>query len=689
MEYLLKSAGIIALFWLFYKVFLQRETFYNANRFYFLAGIFAALLLPFYVIYSYMEIPATPLTGIAETGVINMANTTVIPEEKYPAFDWVQLLVYIYIAGVLFLFIKFLLELISLIKFLKKSKKIRKENYYLLITPEKTWPFSFFNRIVVPESLLNTDDFNQILAHEKAHVKYGHSIDMLIVRILTILQWFNPFAWWYKYAMEQNLEFIADDFAQKEIRNLREYQYLLLKTGAGKSLFALTNNYFNTNLKKRIIMLQKEKSGKINRFKYILLLPLLSVFIYSFNTKEVYEIKPQPSVLSIDFIVPVLSKDIKEINGYGMRINPFTKVREIHHGIDYSCDKAVDVFAAETGRVIAVGENKKDGKYIKIKHDKHYQTNYFHLNSIKVKKNSLVRQGEVIGTVGNTGMSSASHLHFEIIKDGKYLNPHKLIRTKKQKKSKSYVYFFDKNSTDDQLREIAGKLKKESGVKVKIEAERNKKGAIISYIFSAQYSEDKEPVKYFQKKKDGIDTTTLVFFKGKFKIWTEDELIVVDKKGITVNIIEKKKEKSPDNKIINCKHNGPQPLFVINGKKYLPDDTKENQNFLKSIPPKSIGFIHVYKGDKAIERFGDDAKFGAILIITKEDYLQEPADRTIGGDVVYNGTRYYYAIWTNNKNKSISIYNRFGNKVNRNLAGKIYRELLKNGTIQPEVKLVK
>ena len=258
MEYLLKSAGIIALFWLFYKIFLQRETFHNAHRLYFLAGIASAFLLPLYVIYSYVEIPASPLIDIPETGIQEVVRPATEMQNIQVAFDWTQLLLYIYVSGVVILSGKFIFELISLIRFLKNTRKIRKTGCYLHLTTENIAPFSFFNRIAMSENLLNSPDFDKIMAHEQTHVKHWHSIDMLIIRIVSILQWFNPFVWWYKRDMEQNLEFIADDFARRSIRNLKEYQYLLLKTGTGKSLFALTNNYFNTNLKKRIIMLQKK-----------------------------------------------------------------------------------------------------------------------------------------------------------------------------------------------------------------------------------------------------------------------------------------------------------------------------------------------------------------------------------------------------------------------------------------------
>ena len=677
MEYWLKSAGIIAIFWLFYKIFLQRETFYNANRIYFLAGILMSFLLPFYVIYTYVELPATSLIEVADSSIKKIADTAIVIEEIQPVIDWKRLLIYVYVAGFLFLSIKLLLELISLVRFLKNARKVRKNDYYLLITTEKIAPFSFFNRIVIPEKLLNSVDFDKILAHEKIHVKHWHSIDMLIVRITSIVQWFNPFVWMYKYVMEQNLEFIADDFAQREIRNLKEYQYLLLKTGTGKSLFALTNNYFNTNLKKRIIMLQKVKSNRINQLKYIFILPLLSFFIYSFNTKEVYEIKTQLDINSIDFIVPVLTKNIKRINGYGMRINPFTKNREMHNGIDYSAQTGTQVFAAENGNIIATGENKKEGKYIKIKHEKGYQTNYFHLNNINVTKNSKVKKGQIIGSVGNTGMSKAPHLHFEILKDGKYLNPYNFIH----QQTKSKVYTFDKNTTDKEINSIAEKLQKESGIKVKITVYRNPKDEIYTYIFSTKYpGEKKYTNRHVYQTKDGIEETRIrVLSTQVFEISNQTSRVIIDKNSVQTELIADKKEKQDfSKKKMEFITDKIEALYIINGKNYQEKEAKE---ILNKMDPGSIQSIHVYKGDEVVKKYGKEAKVGVIVIQTIKDKIGS------SGQVDYQGTTYFYAIWVNDKEKRITIYDRYGNQVNKDLAEKIYVKLRNAKNIEPDIKL--
>ena len=114
-----------------------------------------------------------------------------------------------------------------------------------------------------------------------------HTIDVILAQIACIAFWFNPFIWLYNNDLKQNLEFIADKTAINDANCKKSYQYTLLKTSVPKHHLALTNNFYNSLIKKRIVMLHKSKSKKINLLKYSLIIPVLGLFLMSFNTKEV------------------------------------------------------------------------------------------------------------------------------------------------------------------------------------------------------------------------------------------------------------------------------------------------------------------------------------------------------------------------------------------------------------------
>lgn len=127
------------------------------------------------------------------------------------------------------------------------------------------------------------------------------------------------------------------------------------------------------------------------------------------------------------------SKFISPVNGtitsdYGMRLHPILKVNRMHNGIDISQKEGNPVRAVSDGIVIFVGEEDDLGLKIIIEHKNNINTVYGHLKDVYVKKNDHVKQGSIIGTVGNSGLSESPHLHFEIIKDGKPQDPKKWIQ---------------------------------------------------------------------------------------------------------------------------------------------------------------------------------------------------------------------------------------------------------------------
>ena len=133
-------------------------------------------------------------------------------------------------------------------------------------------PFSFFKYIVLNPNAYNTNELNQIIAHEKIHASQFHSIDNLLIQILAIFNWFNPFVWLYTREIQKNLEFIADEHAQGITSKNQNYQHLLLKTISPDYQMALTTNFYNSLIKKRIDMLQKNRSNNTMQFKFLLIL---------------------------------------------------------------------------------------------------------------------------------------------------------------------------------------------------------------------------------------------------------------------------------------------------------------------------------------------------------------------------------------------------------------------------------
>ncbi len=290
--YIIKSIAILSIFYIIYRIVLQKDTFFSANRHYLLSGIIAALVIPFieYTKTIYREIPILNTPIIENASLATTAVTNTQPQQEAIPIDWWQIALIIYGIGFAIMMIRLGIQLISLHRLIIPYPKTYKDGYaYVQITDKAIAPFSFFKTICYNPNLHSPKELDMILAHEKIHVRQRHTLDILLTQCILTIQWFNPLAWLYKKSLEQNLEFIADNGAIQEVPSSQEYQRTLVKVSSTILQPALTNNFYHSLIKKRIVMLNKQTSSRRNLWKLGLVLPALALFMYSFNIKEVIE----------------------------------------------------------------------------------------------------------------------------------------------------------------------------------------------------------------------------------------------------------------------------------------------------------------------------------------------------------------------------------------------------------------
>ena len=307
MEYLLKVSAIVAIFYLSYKLLLQRDTFFEVNRWFLIIGLVSSFAFPFIVIPVYIE--HTPINLAVFT--INETFATENAEQPFHILDYLSV---IYGLGIIFFFGRFLVQLVSLARVILKHQSIKKDRYTFIETHENVSPFSFFKWIVYNPNLFSQTELEQIISHEKTHAKQYHSIDILLTHLGCIALWFNPIMWFYNKDLKQNLEFIADRVTINEYNYKKSYQYTLLKSSMPSHQMALSNHFYNSLIKKRIVMLHTSKSKKINLLKYFLVLPVLVSFLMGFNTKNVFIENQEPGVSNkLETTNQIKSKEYKAI----------------------------------------------------------------------------------------------------------------------------------------------------------------------------------------------------------------------------------------------------------------------------------------------------------------------------------------------------------------------------------------
>ncbi|MBG6110051.1 hypothetical protein H4V97_000282 [Flavobacterium sp. CG_23.5] len=300
--YFLKSSGLLLLFFMAYNFLLRKETFFTTNRRFLLAGLLTATILPIVVYTKIIWVAPTPITSDWSSLPIR----TVTEENHTEEYIYLGLAL-TYCIGALALLTKFGFDFYSLRKIFKGKTVAHQANYKFIDTTENLAPFSFFSTIVYNSALYNATELENIIAHEKVHSQQNHSLDVLIAQLFCILFWFNPFIWLYKKAMLQNLEFIADGEASKKIADKKSYQITLLKITTQENCIPITNHFYQSLIKKRIVMLNKNRSNKRNSWKYALVLPALVAFMCLFQVEVVAQEKVIAETSKLKATSPITS----------------------------------------------------------------------------------------------------------------------------------------------------------------------------------------------------------------------------------------------------------------------------------------------------------------------------------------------------------------------------------------------
>ena len=284
--YLIKSSGLIGMFYLAYIILLRKETFFNSNRWFLLAGLITSIVLPLVVFTKTIWVEPSPTT-------LDWSKIPMTPTVENEGFEinWYLVFTIFYSIGILAFLVKFAFDFFSLSKVLKGKTIQRQADFKFIDVNENVSPFSYFNSIVYNSSLYSDTELENILEHEKVHSSQNHTVDVLISRLFCVVFWFNPLVWLYKNAISQNLEFIADSEASKNISDKKAYQLTLLKITTQETCVAITNHFYQSLIKKRIVMLNKNQSNKRNSWKYLFVLPVLGAFVFFFQVKVIAQEK--------------------------------------------------------------------------------------------------------------------------------------------------------------------------------------------------------------------------------------------------------------------------------------------------------------------------------------------------------------------------------------------------------------
>jgi hypothetical protein len=274
--YLLKSGCCLIVFFGIYYCFLRNETFHLFNRYLLLAGIFCSILLPFYQ-YSYIVNINTPVSSVLQTETIKSTH------HNGPTAFWRYALLFIYTSVTCFLGVRHLVGLLKIRKMIICHGYTFSENYKVINTSVFKSSFSVFNYIFIDTSVKSSAvEHKLILEHELAHVKQNHWIDLLVCQLICMVQWFNPFAWLYLYAIKQNHEFLADKSVLQKGNSAAVYRAAMINHSLKTPVFTFASPFAHYDKFKRIKMMTKAPSRPIKKWSVLTVVPVLMLFLFAF-----------------------------------------------------------------------------------------------------------------------------------------------------------------------------------------------------------------------------------------------------------------------------------------------------------------------------------------------------------------------------------------------------------------------
>jgi len=555
-----------------YDFFLQKETFFKWNRLYLLATPFLAFIIPILKLESFQKnVPQEYIVQLPEV----ILNPQAFLEQTAESSSILQYSSLIFYSGVGLFALVFLLKLTKIFKLIRSNKIIKKQNYSLVVLEKKQSAFSFFNYIFINKHLLENKDL-QIIQHELIHCKHRHTLDLLYFELLKILLWFNPMVYVYQKRITLLHEYISDAEVVRETDKNNYFNKLLSETFNVENI-SFTNQFFKHSLiKKRIVMITKEKSQKLKQLKYLLIVPLLIGMLTYTSCK-------------------VLTNN--ELDKMKMVLNDFN---------DYNEGKYFDF---EVGKTFV-------GNSLLVDH-------YLHLNEYTIKENKIHEK---------FNNSDASLYDYIVLIDEKgerinFFRP-KTLRTESKSKRKylegepvpfaiieNVPVFPGCEGTEVELKaclqekitahvganfnsELAKGLKLTPGLKkVFVMFKIDKEGNVADVQARAPHKKLEEEairvIASLPKMIPGKQKGEAVGVKYSLPI----AFMVEDKN------IEKENAINSDSKEI--------PLYIIDG-------LEVSKEQLNKLDPSSIESMDVLKGEIAVEKYGEKGKNGVILITKKQ-----------------------------------------------------------------------
>lgn len=354
LNYLLEANLYLAIFYGFYLLFLQKETFYGLNRAYLILSSIISFVIPFITVSGFNQL----LNNQRELDLVSIDPKLGKPANSLSLISPEEIGTYIYLTVALYFSVRLFLSVYKIISLAIKAKRSRSGNIIYLELSDTQTAFSFFNLLFInPRSIGKTT----IIKHELVHIQQRHSLDVLFFELLRILNWFNPVVWLVQKDIKLLHEYIADEVTTNNDVQKHEYAMFLIQNSFGVTSHYLTNQIFNSSiLKRRINMLNRKRSAGRARLKILLTVPVLGGMLFASTvafSKNYALIDLYPEQSGVRVAPAVVKQSIQE------PVVQVTRFFVLNHKMD---SKGKKIIKYDTRLVVINGSSTQPGEIMKV-----------------------------------------------------------------------------------------------------------------------------------------------------------------------------------------------------------------------------------------------------------------------------------------------------------------------------------
>ena len=609
-----KVAVLIAVFYMFYRLMLARETFHRVNRLVLLLTAVASFVLPLCVItmHETVTMEAMPVMTVDNLTVDDVAP---MPEPVVETPWWQILLPVLFMIGMVVTIGHTLMSMFRILMLIKRSEKHPQSDGTTICVSGNADvpPFSWMHYIV-----MNQSDYAErnaaILAHERGHIRLRHSWDLLLVDTLTALQWFNPAMWMLRSDLRAIHEYEADGEVLSLGINARQYQYLLITKAASIGGYSLANGISHSTLKNRINMMLHKKSSQTSLLKLLALVPIVGLAL-AVNAEKVQD------VVYTNTVAPsaeeLVNEEILQAEPQPAEVVDEAKNKPITFQVVFSPEDSpiagVPVLIVETGKPVKSAETDKDGKFVLDNPVVGSLVTFTVVNyskGIRITKD-MVAKGDVVKVAFEANRSEKeesegtpdSNKAYDVVDEMPQFpgGPSALFEFI----SKNIQYPKEAEDANLQGRVIVSFVVEKDGSVSNAKVVRP-----IDPLLDAEALRVVNSMpKWIPGKQNGeafrVKYTIPVTFRVEGGIKGADDPLVQKTTAYLAGYYAAKNGLPPT----------PKTLILVDGKEVSYDE-------LEKIKGESIDHMDVLKDKSAIEKYGEKAKDGVILITTKKNTKQ-------------------------------------------------------------------